>query len=105
MKIMYTPISTLVPTLTPEQHAQIVAAGGKDAVLIEARTPERQREEIVDTDVLFGRVTPEIFTYARRLRYYHCLGAGVDSVLSPGLVESEARMTGTFAAASSARTW
>jgi phosphoglycerate dehydrogenase-like enzyme len=39
--------------------------------------------------VLFGRVSPEIFRAARRLRYYHCLGAGVDSILSPELVESE----------------
>jgi phosphoglycerate dehydrogenase-like enzyme len=89
MKILYTPISTLVAALTPEQHAQVLAAAGKDAVLVEARTADRQREEIVDADVLFGRVTPEIFTHARRLRYYHCLGAGVDSVLSPELVESD----------------
>jgi phosphoglycerate dehydrogenase-like enzyme len=89
MKILFTPISTLVAALTPEQHARILAAAGKEAVLVEAKTPERQREEIVDADVLFGRVKPEIFTHARRLRYYHCLGAGVDAVLSPELVESD----------------
>ena len=89
MKILYTPISTLVASLTPEQHADILIAAGKEAVLIEAKTAERQRAEIVDADVIFGRVTPEIFTHARRLRYYHCLGAGVDAVLSPELVESE----------------
>ena len=89
MKILYTPISTLVASLTPEQHADILTAAGTDAVLVEAKTAERQRAEIVDADVLFGRVTPEIFTHARRLRYYHCLGAGVDAVLSPELVESD----------------
>src|SRR3989454_8209044 len=89
MKILYTPISTLVPSLTPEQDAEILMAAGKDSVLVVAKTPDRQREEIVDADVLFGRVSPEIFTYARRLRYYHCLGAGVDSILSPELIESE----------------
>jgi phosphoglycerate dehydrogenase-like enzyme len=89
LKILYTPISTLVASLSPEQSAAILAAAGKDAVLVEAKTPERQRQEIVDADVLFGRVTPEIFTLNRRLRYYHCLGAGVDSVLSPELVESD----------------
>jgi len=85
MKILYTPISTLVASLTSEQDAEILAAAGKDAVLVEAKTPERQRQEIVDADVLFGRVSPETFTAARRLRYYHCLGAGVDSILSPEL--------------------
>jgi phosphoglycerate dehydrogenase-like enzyme len=89
VKILYTPISTLVPMLTPDQNAQILAAAGRDAVLVEAKTPERRRAEIVDADVLFGRVTPEIFTLAQRLRYYHCLGAGVDSILSPELVESD----------------
>jgi phosphoglycerate dehydrogenase-like enzyme len=89
MKILYTPISTLVASLTPEQHAEILTAAGKEAVLVEAKTAERQRAEIVDADVIFGRVTPEIFTHARRLRYYHCLGAGVDAVLSPELVESD----------------
>ena len=57
MKIMYTPISTLVAALSPDEHAQILAAAGKDAVLVETRTAERQREEIVEADVLFGRVT------------------------------------------------
>jgi phosphoglycerate dehydrogenase-like enzyme len=89
MKIMYTPIATLVAALTPEQREAILAAAGPGAVLVEARTPDQQRQEIGDADVLFGRVTPEIFTGARRLRYYHCLGAGVDSVLSPELVESD----------------
>jgi len=88
LKILYTPISTLVASLSPDQSAAILAAAGKDAVLVEAKTPERQRAEIVDADVLFGRVTPEIFTLNRQLRYYHCLGAGVDSILSPELVES-----------------
>jgi phosphoglycerate dehydrogenase-like enzyme len=89
MKILYTPISTLVASLTPEQHAEILTAAGKEAVFVEAKTAERQRAEIVDAHVLFGRVTPEIFTHARALRYYHCLGAGVDAVLSPELVESD----------------
>jgi phosphoglycerate dehydrogenase-like enzyme len=89
MKILYTPISTLVASLTPEQHADILTAAGKEAVLVEAKTAERQRAEIVDADVLFGRVTPETFSHARGLRYYHCLGAGVDAVLSPELVESD----------------
>src|SRR5207253_9503076 len=55
MKIVYTPISTLVPSLTPEQDAEILAAAGTDSVPVVAKTPDRQREEIVDANVLFGR--------------------------------------------------
>src|SRR5437660_7729623 len=89
MKIVYTPIATLVPALTPEQDAEILAAAGDDSLLVVAKTPDRQRDEIVDADVLFGRVSPEIFAEARQLRYYHCLGAGVDSILTPELVHSD----------------
>src|SRR5207245_3760491 len=73
MKIIYTPISTLVPSLTPEQDAEILAAAGPDSVLVVAKTPDRQREEIVDADVLFGRVSSEIFAEAGRLPSQHCL--------------------------------
>jgi phosphoglycerate dehydrogenase-like enzyme len=89
MKILYTPISTLVASLSAEDNAAILAAAGAGSVIVVAPTPDRQRAEIVDADVLFGRVSSEIFTAARRLRYYHCLGAGVDSILSPELVESD----------------
>src|SRR6266481_6043058 len=89
MKIVYTPIATLVPSLTPEQDAEILAAAGDDSLLVVAKTPDRQREEIVDADVLFGRVAPEVFALQRRLRYYHAIGAGVDAILSPDLVESD----------------
>ena len=89
LKIVFTPISTLVPMLTPDQNAEILAAAGKESVLVEARTPDRQRQEIVDADVLLGRVSPDVFALARRLRYYHCLGAGVDSILGQELVESD----------------
>src|SRR6266403_176359 len=60
MKIVYTPIATLVPSLTPEQDAEILAAAGDDSVLVVAKTPDRHREEIVDADVLFGRVSDVI---------------------------------------------
>src|SRR5207302_2818785 len=36
-----------------------------------------------------GRVSPEIFALRRRLRYYPSIGAGVDAILSPELVESD----------------
>jgi phosphoglycerate dehydrogenase-like enzyme len=89
LKIVYTPISTLVAALSPEQHAEILAAAGAGSTLVTAKDRERQAAEIVDADALFGRVPPEVFARARRLRYYHCLGAGVDSILTQDLVESD----------------
>jgi phosphoglycerate dehydrogenase-like enzyme len=88
MRILYTPV-LIVPSLAPSDRARILEAAGPSADLVEAKDPARQRAEIVDADVLFGRVSPEIFALHRRLRYYHSIGAGVDAILSPELVESD----------------
>ena len=88
MKILYTPLM-IVPALSAEERAAILEAAGPSATLVETKDPERQRVEIVDTDVLFGRVPTDVFARQKRLRYYHSIGAGVDAVLSPELVESK----------------
>jgi phosphoglycerate dehydrogenase-like enzyme len=88
LKILYTPTLS-VPALGPGERDQVLEAAGPAARLVEASDPRQQRSEIADADVLFGRVAPEIFALNRRLRYYHALGAGVDSILTPELVESE----------------
>lgn len=87
MKILYVP-SMIVPSLGEGDRARIREAAGPDARLVEARDLEAQRAEIADADVLFGRVPAEVLGVARRLRYYHHTGAGVDAVLTPELVES-----------------
>jgi phosphoglycerate dehydrogenase-like enzyme len=56
---------------------------------VETKDAARQRAEIVDTDVLFGRVSNDTFLLNRRLRYYHSIGAGVDAILTPELVQSD----------------
>jgi phosphoglycerate dehydrogenase-like enzyme len=88
MKILYTPL-LIVPSLSAGDRTRILAAAGSGARLVEAGDAAAQRAEIVDADVLFGRVAPDVFTLARRLRYYHSIGAGVDAVLSPELVNSD----------------
>lgn len=88
MKILYAP-HLIVPSLSAEARAQILDAAGPAATLVEAKDPARQRAEIADADVLFGRVPPDIFALNRRLRYYHSIGAGVDAILSPELIESD----------------
>src|SRR5438034_7716867 len=88
MKILYTP-NLIVPSLDAGQRAQILEAADAGATLVEARDATRQQAEIVDTDVLLGRVPNEVFVQNRRLRYYHSIGAGVDAILSPELTESD----------------
>ncbi|MEK7371712.1 MAG: D-2-hydroxyacid dehydrogenase [candidate division NC10 bacterium] len=88
MKILYTP-NLIVPSLDAGARARILEAAGPGTALVEAKEPERQRAEIVDADMLFGRVLPDIYVLNRRLRYYHSIGAGVDALLCPELVESD----------------
>src|SRR2546427_331766 len=88
MKILYTPLM-IVPSLDPAQRAGIVEAAGPDTTLVETKDAARQRAEIIDADVLFGRVSNDTFLLNHRLRYYHSIGAGVDAILSPELVRSD----------------
>jgi phosphoglycerate dehydrogenase-like enzyme len=88
MKILYTP-NLIVPALGEGDRVAILAAAGPGGRLVEAKEPALQRAEIVDADILFGRVTPDVFALARKVSYYHSIGAGVDAILSPELVESD----------------
>jgi phosphoglycerate dehydrogenase-like enzyme len=88
MKILYTPLM-IVPSVSPEQRAAILEAAGPGSTFVEAKDAASQRREIVDADALFGRVSPEIFPLNKRLRYYQSIGAGVDSILTQELVESD----------------
>jgi phosphoglycerate dehydrogenase-like enzyme len=88
MKILYTP-NLIAPSLTDEQRSRILAAAGPGARIVDAKDPAKQREEIVDTDIVFGRVPNDVYVMGKRIRYYHSIGAGVDAILTQELVESD----------------
>ncbi len=88
MKILYTP-NMICPAIPPADRAKILESAGAGSTLVEARDAETQRREIPDTDAVFGRVPNDVFLAARRLRYYHSIGAGVDAILTPELVASD----------------
>jgi phosphoglycerate dehydrogenase-like enzyme len=74
--------------LDEAQRERIVAATAGDRVVF-ARDRAEALAEARDADVLFGRITPELFERAPMLRWVHTLGAGVDGTLFPELVESD----------------
>jgi phosphoglycerate dehydrogenase-like enzyme len=88
VKIVYTP-NMICPAIPPDDQARILEAAGPGSTLIEARDAATQRKEMVDADTLFGRVPNDVLVVARRLRYYHSIGAGVDAILTPELVASD----------------
>ena len=85
MKILFVP-NLIVSGLDDGDRARILEAAGPGARLVEARDKATQRRELPDTDVIFGRVSPDLFSLATRLVYYHSIGAGVDSILTPELI-------------------
>src|SRR6266508_1175133 len=88
MKILYTP-NLIVREITPAQRARIVEAAGPDVTIVEAKDRARQSAEIPDADILFGRVPPDMYPLAKRLRLYQSIGAGVDSALCPELIADD----------------
>ena len=88
MKILYTP-NLICPAIPAADRAKILEFAGPGSTLIEARDVTTQHKEIPDTDTIFGRVPNEVFLAAKRLRYYHSIGAGVDAILTPELVASD----------------
>src|SRR4030095_13840789 len=88
VKILYTPLM-IVPALDDTDRKNILEAAGPQSTLIDAKDPAGQRKEIGDTEALFGRVANDLFVTAKRLRYYPSIGAGVDAILTPELVNSD----------------
>ena len=87
MKIVYTP-NLIVRELTPDQRKRILDAA-PGATIVEARGADAQRKEIIDADILFGRVPPDVYPFQKRLRLYQSIGAGVDSALCPELINDD----------------
>jgi phosphoglycerate dehydrogenase-like enzyme len=85
VKIMFVP-NLIVSGLADADRARILEAAGPGARIVEARDRAAQRRELPDTDVIFGRAHPELFSLATRLVYYRSIGAGVDSILTPELI-------------------
>jgi phosphoglycerate dehydrogenase-like enzyme len=88
VKILFAP-NLIVSGLTDADRARILEAAGPGARIVEAKDKAAQRRELPDTDVIFGRAHPELFSLATRLVYYHSIGAGVDSILTPELINHD----------------
>jgi phosphoglycerate dehydrogenase-like enzyme len=62
--------------------------------IVNVDSPEEQAAEIGDADVWFGfHFPPELFAQAKRLRWVHSAGAGIEANLFPELVASDVVLT------------
>ena len=88
MKILFVR-NLIVRELEPAQRARILAAGGPGTVIVEAPEAAKQKAELPDTDIIFGRVSPDLYPLAKQLKLYQSIGAGVDSILKGDLVRDD----------------
>jgi len=88
MKILFVP-NLIVSALSEADRASILEAAGSGSHIVPARDAATQRRELPDTDIIFGRVHPDNLSLGSRLRLYHSIGAGVDNILTPELVNSD----------------
>ena len=88
MKILFVP-NLIVSALRYADRANILEAAGSGSHIVPARDAATQRRELPDTDIIFGRVHPDNLSLGSRLRLYHSIGAGVDNILTPELVNSD----------------
>ena len=88
MKIMFVR-NLIVRGLDEAQRARILEAAGPGTTLVEAPDAARQKAELPDTDIIFGRVSPDLYPLAKRLKLYQSIGAGVDSILMGDLVRDD----------------
>lgn len=80
------------PPVEPQRLARIVAAAGTMQV-VNAEDPEAARQAIVDAHAFFGKLTPELLSAARRLRWVQSPTASMEHYLFPALVEHPALLT------------
>ena len=88
MKILFVR-NLIVRELEPAQRARILEAGGPGTVIVEAPEAAKQKAELPDTDIIFGRVSPDLYPLAKQLKLYQSIGAGVDSILKGDLVRDD----------------
>src|SRR6202158_4884700 len=88
MKILFVP-NLIVSALSEDDRKNILEAAGPGSRIVEVKDSASQRRELPDTDTIFGRVHADNFHLAKRLTYYHSIGAGVDNILTTELANSD----------------
>ena len=69
-----------------------------DLEVVTARSMNDALNEIVDSDIFFGRIPLEVFLAAKQLCWIQVFGAGVETCIFPELVESDVILTSTSGA-------
>jgi phosphoglycerate dehydrogenase-like enzyme len=86
-------VKVLVNAALADPQRRRILAAAPFAEVVFPTTHAEELREARDADVVFGRISPELFEHAPMLRWVQSLGAGVDGSLFDELVESEVVLT------------
>ena len=89
MKVLIVPHADYYAMPTEELRAEF-----PDLTFVEPGTPEERLREVVDTDAFFGTPTSDEMRAAKRLRWIHNPGMGIDRLMTvPEIVASDVVIT------------
>ena len=83
----------LINTAITTEHHQQIQSISDQVRIVQTQDHQQLLQEIIDTDIVFGGLNPSLFEQAQQLKWLQVLGAGVDGVLFPELVESDVILT------------
>ncbi len=83
-----------LPAVSDDDVARIRDAGGEGTRVTVVDSVGEALEVSSDVEVVMGRVTPELFRAAPRLRWVHAVVSGVDAFLYPEMRASDVVLTG-----------
>ena len=83
----------LINTAITAEHCQRIQSTSDQIRIVQPQNHQQLLREVVDTDIIFGGLNPSLFEEAQQLKWLQVLGAGVDGVLFPELVESDVILT------------
>jgi phosphoglycerate dehydrogenase-like enzyme len=89
-------VAALKIVLTTLGHTDLddLRASFPEVTFVPATTPEAQLRELPDADAIYGMPTREAFRVARRVRWVHRPGTGIDDIgRVPELVDSDVLLT------------
>lgn len=75
-----------------------IQTASDDVTVVGAPTSEDLLREIVDADVVIGRLPREAFLKAERLKYVQSIGVGFETMLYPEMLSSDVQITNTAGA-------
>ena len=94
MKLVIVGTGILIPEVQ-ERHVAAVAQIARDAGLevVGPVSRELEPETVVDADIAFGGLRPNLYAHATKLRWVQTVGAGVDAFLKGPFVTDDVLLT------------